>query len=141
MIFARLHRTAPGTGQPMTNFLDTRRSALARSLSQCALVEAIRAQGGCIRQQASRWARPEEGSRNIATAPKSNSTVMAIGAAMKDVESGRTLAVPEHLRDSHYAGAKRLSVPDWTDGQRPIADIAHQCVSRFTSGGECQCCD
>ena len=44
----------------------------------------------------------------IATAPKSNSTVTAIGAAMKDVESGRTLPVPEHLRDSHYAGAKRL---------------------------------
>ncbi|HEY5296399.1 MAG TPA: replication-associated recombination protein A [Verrucomicrobiae bacterium] len=44
----------------------------------------------------------------IATAPKSNSTVMAIGAAMKDVESGRTLAVPEHLRDPHYSGAKKL---------------------------------
>jgi putative ATPase len=44
----------------------------------------------------------------IATAPKSNSTVKAIGAAMKDVESGRTLAVPEHLRDSHYSGAKKL---------------------------------
>src|SRR5437899_2198624 len=44
----------------------------------------------------------------IATAPKSNSTVSAIGAAMKDVESGRTLAVPEHLRDAHYPGAKRL---------------------------------
>ncbi|HEV2393033.1 MAG TPA: replication-associated recombination protein A [Verrucomicrobiae bacterium] len=44
----------------------------------------------------------------IATAPKSNSTVAAIGAAMKDVESGRTLPVPEHLRDSHYPGAKRL---------------------------------
>jgi putative ATPase len=44
----------------------------------------------------------------IATAPKSNSTVVAIGAAMKDVESGRTLAVPEHLRDSHYSGAKIL---------------------------------
>jgi putative ATPase len=44
----------------------------------------------------------------IATAPKSNSTVMAIGAAMKDVESGRTLAVPEHLRDAHYSGAKKL---------------------------------
>ena len=27
---------------------------------------------------------------------------------MKDVESGRTLPVPEHLRDSHYQGAKRL---------------------------------
>jgi putative ATPase len=44
----------------------------------------------------------------IATAPKSNSTVTAIGAAMKDVESGRTLEVPAHLRDAHYKGAERL---------------------------------
>jgi putative ATPase len=44
----------------------------------------------------------------IATAPKSNSTVAAIGAAMKDVESGRTLPVPEHLRDASYRGAERL---------------------------------
>jgi putative ATPase len=44
----------------------------------------------------------------IATAHKSNSTVAAIGAALKDVESGRTLAVPEHLRDGSYASAKRL---------------------------------
>ena len=44
----------------------------------------------------------------IATAPKSNSTVMAINAAVEDVESGRTLPVPEHLRDAHYPGAQRL---------------------------------
>jgi len=44
----------------------------------------------------------------IATAPKSNSTVAAIGAAVEDVESGRTLPVPEHLRDASYRGAKRL---------------------------------
>jgi len=44
----------------------------------------------------------------IATAHKSNSTVTAIDAALKDVESGRTLAVPERLRDANYAGAKRL---------------------------------
>lgn len=44
----------------------------------------------------------------IATAAKSNSTVMAIDAAVKDVESGRTLAVPEHLRDASYRGARRL---------------------------------
>src|ERR1700733_10914211 len=37
----------------------------------------------------------------IATAPKSNSTVAAIGAAMKDVECGRTIEVPKHLQDSH----------------------------------------
>ena len=44
----------------------------------------------------------------IATAPKSNSTVLAIDAALKDVESGRTLPVPEPLRDASYQGAKRL---------------------------------
>lgn len=44
----------------------------------------------------------------IATAPKSNSAVMAIDGALKDVESGRTLPVPEHLRDSSYRGAERL---------------------------------
>lgn len=44
----------------------------------------------------------------IATANKSNSTVMAIDAAMADVRANPTLAVPEHLRDSHYSGAKKL---------------------------------
>jgi len=44
----------------------------------------------------------------IATAQKSNSTILAIDAALEDVKSGRTLPVPEHLRDAHYQGAKRL---------------------------------
>jgi putative ATPase len=44
----------------------------------------------------------------IATAPKSNAATVAIGEARKDVREGRTLAVPDHLRDSHYPGAKRL---------------------------------
>ena len=44
----------------------------------------------------------------IATANKSNSAYLAIDAALTDVRSGRTIAVPEHLRDSHYAGAKKL---------------------------------
>ncbi|MGD9420183.1 MAG: replication-associated recombination protein A [Verrucomicrobiota bacterium JB025] len=34
----------------------------------------------------------------LATAPKSNSAYAALGAAMRDVEQGRTLAVPAHLR-------------------------------------------
>jgi putative ATPase len=34
----------------------------------------------------------------LATAPKSNSAYAALGAAMRDVEENRTLAVPEHLR-------------------------------------------
>jgi putative ATPase len=44
----------------------------------------------------------------IATANKSNSAICAIDAALEDVRSGRTLAVPEHLRDGHYSGAKKL---------------------------------
>jgi putative ATPase len=44
----------------------------------------------------------------IATANKSNSTIKAIDAALEDVRSGRTLAVPEPLRDANYQGAKRL---------------------------------
>jgi putative ATPase len=44
----------------------------------------------------------------VATAPKSNAVINAIDAAISDVKSGRTLAVPEHLRDAHYKGAKRL---------------------------------
>jgi putative ATPase len=44
----------------------------------------------------------------IATANKSNSAVAAIAAALEDVKSGRTIPVPEHLRDAHYKGAQRL---------------------------------
>jgi putative ATPase len=44
----------------------------------------------------------------LATAHKSNSAIVAIDAALEDVRSGRTLPVPEHLRDAHYEGAKRL---------------------------------
>lgn len=44
----------------------------------------------------------------IATAHKSNSTVTAINAALEDVAAGRTLPVPEHLRDGSYPGAQRL---------------------------------
>jgi putative ATPase len=45
----------------------------------------------------------------IATAHKSNSAYLAIDAALEDVRSGRTLPVPEHLRDASYSGAKRLN--------------------------------
>jgi putative ATPase len=44
----------------------------------------------------------------IATANKSNSVILAIDAAAEDVRANRTLAVPEHLRDAHYAGAQKL---------------------------------
>jgi putative ATPase len=45
---------------------------------------------------------------HLALAPKSNAVVKAIGAAQADVQAGLIGAVPAHLRDAHYAGAKRL---------------------------------
>ncbi|HEY0454771.1 MAG TPA: replication-associated recombination protein A [Verrucomicrobiae bacterium] len=44
----------------------------------------------------------------IATANKSNSAILAIDKALEDVRSRPTLAVPQHLRDTHYKGAERL---------------------------------
>ena len=45
---------------------------------------------------------------HIALAPKSNAVVTAIGAAQADVRAGLIGAVPPHLRDAHYPGAKQL---------------------------------
>lgn len=44
----------------------------------------------------------------LATAPKSNSAANAIWSAMAALERGETGDVPEHLKDSHYKGAKKL---------------------------------
>jgi len=44
----------------------------------------------------------------LATAPKSNTAYMGVLAARADIENGRTLAVPDHLRDKSYKGAKQL---------------------------------
>jgi putative ATPase len=44
----------------------------------------------------------------LATAPKSNATTVALGAAMAEVRERRTGPVPAHLRDSHYPGAQHL---------------------------------
>jgi putative ATPase len=44
----------------------------------------------------------------LACAPKSNAATVAIGEARADVREGRTVPVPVHLKDAHYAGAKRL---------------------------------
>ena len=44
----------------------------------------------------------------LATAPKSNSAISAIGAAMRDIENIDTGDVPEHLKDSHYSGSAKL---------------------------------
>ena len=44
----------------------------------------------------------------IACANKSNSVVKAIDSALCDIRSNKTLPVPDHLKDSHYSGAKQL---------------------------------
>ncbi len=44
----------------------------------------------------------------LATAPKSNSAIVAVDKALDDVKAGRVLPVPLHLRDTHYAGSKSL---------------------------------
>jgi putative ATPase len=44
----------------------------------------------------------------IACAPKSNAAYLGIEKAMKDVEEGRTMEVPKHLKDANYRGAEKL---------------------------------
>ncbi|NLD33881.1 MAG: replication-associated recombination protein A [Clostridiales bacterium] len=45
----------------------------------------------------------------ICESPKSNSVVMAMIEAKADAEKGNLGAVPEHLRDAHYAGHQRIN--------------------------------
>lgn len=44
----------------------------------------------------------------LATAPKSNSAISAIDAAMADIESIDVGEIPDHLKDAHYGGAAKL---------------------------------
>lgn len=44
----------------------------------------------------------------LATAPKSNRAYMGLNAAKEEVKNGVSLAVPKHLRDTHYKGSERL---------------------------------
>jgi putative ATPase len=44
----------------------------------------------------------------LATAPKSNSVICAIDAAISDINNSDTGDIPSHLKDGHYAGAKKL---------------------------------
>jgi len=44
----------------------------------------------------------------IANAPKSNACYTAIEAALEDIKQEETMEVPDHLKDSHYPGAKKL---------------------------------
>jgi putative ATPase len=44
----------------------------------------------------------------LASAPKSNAAYRAINEALEDIQQGKPLEVPVHLRDAHYKGAARL---------------------------------
>jgi putative ATPase len=44
----------------------------------------------------------------LACSPKSNSAIKAIDAALSAVAAGEILPVPDHLKDAHYEGAKKL---------------------------------
>jgi len=44
----------------------------------------------------------------LALAPKSNAVIVAVDAAIADVKAGKVGPVPPHLRDAHYAGAKKI---------------------------------
>ncbi|CRZ33402.1 putative ATPase [Herbinix hemicellulosilytica] len=44
----------------------------------------------------------------VASAPKSNSAVKAIGEAMRVVETVKTASIPPYLKDAHYKGAEKL---------------------------------
>jgi len=46
----------------------------------------------------------------IACAPKSNASAKAVWEALSDVNNGRTIQVPQHLKDSHYKGAKKEGI-------------------------------
>jgi len=44
----------------------------------------------------------------VACAPKSNASACAVWSAMSDVKQQPTVQVPKHLKDSHYAAAKKM---------------------------------
>lgn len=62
----------------------------------------------------------------VATAPKSNASYLGIEAAIKDVRAGKSGSVPAHLRDSHYADAKKLGV----SGYKYAHDYPHHIVAQ-----------
>ena len=89
---------------------------------------------------------------HIALAPKSNAVIKAIGAAQSDVRAGLIGAVPAHLRDAHYPGAKSLGhgdgyvyphdlpegivaqryAPDAVNGRAYYEPTAHGMEARFS---------
>lgn len=63
----------------------------------------------------------------VACAPKSNSSIMAIDAAMEVVSRQTDMHIPSHLRDAHYPGASKLG---HGDGYQYAHDYPHHYVKQ-----------
>ncbi len=66
----------------------------------------------------------------ISTAPKSNTAITSIDAALSAVREKKIQEVPVHLKDGHYAGAKKLGhgkgyqyAHDYKDGLAPQSHL------------------
>ena len=58
----------------------------------------------------------------LACAPKSNASYLAIDAALADVEHGRTLPVPDHLKNAPHPGKSDIAYQYAHDGQDHFVD-------------------
>jgi len=83
----------------------------------------------------------------LATAPKSNAVITALGEARAAVREQRTSGVPMHLRDAHYKGAASLGhgggyeyphddPRGWVDQSHRPAEIADRAFYRPTVHGD-----
>lgn len=70
-----------------------------------------------------------EGVILLCTAPKSNSALEAIEAALADVRAGNYSDVPTHLKDGHYEGAKQLG--NMADYRYPHSFPGHFCKQQY----------
>lgn len=78
----------------------------------------------------------------VAAAPKSNASCSAIEKAIEEIRTQPVQPVPDHLKDSHYAGAKRLGAgkgylyPHRFDGHYIKQDYMHIHKSFYTPSTE-----
>ncbi len=61
----------------------------------------------------------------LACAPKSNAAYVAIEEALEDVRSGRTIAVPMHIKDGNVRKATQMSAGGGAAGAGESYDYAH----------------
>lgn len=79
----------------------------------------------------------------LASAPKSNAAYVAVNEAMADVEKGRTLAVPEHLKNikipthgSKKAGESAYKYPHDFEGHFTPQEYALDCPNYYRPSAE-----